>query len=50
MVPNKLRKVLPLKVEYERIFSVFLPNVPCYSNHAVREVTLWHKKLVDRMF
>ena len=39
MVSNKIHKALSLKkVEYERIFRAFLPNVSCYSSHAVGEV------------
>lgn len=44
MVSNKIHKALSLKkVEYERIFRVFLPKVSCHPNHVVGEVTLWQE-------
>ena len=42
MVSNKLREALSQKnIEPERIFTVFLPDISCYSNHAVDEVTIY---------
>ena len=42
MVSNKLREALSQKnIEPERIFTVFLPDISCHSNHAVDEVTIY---------
>ena len=42
MASNKLQEALPQKnTEPERIFTVFLPDISCHSNHIMREVTIY---------
>ena len=42
MASNKFREALSQKnIEPERIFTVFVPDVSCHSNHEVGEVTIY---------
>ena len=42
MASNKLQEALSQKnTEPERMFTVFLPDISCHSNHAMGEVTIY---------